>query len=456
MKQYLNIINNWGVSKMQSEALNKRIFLANQLAIILIIPFLFFLLSTLVFGLVSHFVFLSFSIVTYLAVPLLNRQGYINASRVLLCIGPTIFITTASIIAKLDVNEANVMVALAPRAFILCMAVLPHVIFNYENGKLMWTSFIINSVCVLFFDELHFLFGIQISHLEYDAWKYEWFRATISISFITITLFLFVLQDINEKFQRRIEVQRKELLDLNRLKGKLLSIVSHDLRSPLGSLQGVLDLLSVDGLTPNQMSKIAVDLNEKISNTVDTMDNLLRWSMSQMDGLQVNFSAVNLNEVVTQTIRFLEPAINKKNISVINNIDNTLKLIADYEMIKIIIRNIISNAIKFSPINAQIIIYTEMIENDEIMVHIKDEGIGMEESELSNLFNPSSHFSKPGTQNEKGSGLGLMLCKELVEKQGGILVVKSKKGKGSIFSFTFKSVNSNNNNLMTSRKLETV
>ena len=453
MKQYLNIINNWGVNKNQSEALNKRIFLANQLAIILIIPFLFFLLSTLVFGLVSHFVFLSFTILAYLAVPLLNRNGYINASRVLLCIGPTIFITSASILAKLNANEANVMVALAPRAFILCMAVLPHVIFNYENGKLMWSSFIINSVCVLFYDELHYIFGIQISHLEYDAWKYEWFRATISIAFITITLFLFVLQDINEKFQRRIEEQKKELLDLNRLKGKLLSIVSHDLRSPLGSLQGMLDLLSIGSLTPEQMNKITTDLSEKIANTVDTMDNLLRWSMSQMNGLQVNFSLVNLNEIVNQTSRFLEAAVNKKDIMIINDVDKSIKVVADNEMIKLIIRNIISNAIKFSPTHSRITIYTEQIENEEILVHIKDEGIGMDEREIDNLFNPHSHFSKPGTQNEKGSGLGLMLCKELVEKQGGVLLVKSKKGEGSIFSFTFKNVSANN--LAENKKLVT-
>ena len=266
-------------------------------------------------------------------------------------------------------------------------------------------------------------------------------------------MFLFVLQDINEKFQRRIEEQKKELLDLNRLKGKLLSIVSHDLRSPLGSLQGMLDLLSIGSLTPEQMNKITTDLSEKIANTVDTMDNLLRWSMSQMNGLQVNFSLVNLNEIVNQTSRFLEAAVNKKDIMIINDVDKSIKVVADNEMIKIIIRNIISNAIKFSPTHSRITIYTEQIENEEILVHIKDEGIGMDEREIDNLFNPHSHFSKPGTQNEKGSGLGLMLCKELVEKQGGVLLVKSKKGEGSIFSFTFKNVSANN--LAENKKLVT-
>lgn len=445
MKKYLDTINSWGVSDKRPEELNKKIFLSNQLAIILIIPFLFFLASTLAFDLHYHFLLFSFTLFCYLAVPFLNRQGYINVSRVLLCIGPTLFITVASIIANLLNEYSNVMVALSPRAFILCMAVLPHIIFNYEQKQLIWSTFYINSICVLFFDEFHYLLGVHISHLEYNSSSYEWFRATISISFITITLFLIVLKDINEKFRQRIEGQRKELLALNNLKGKLLSIVSHDLKGPIGSLQGVLDLLSIKGLTPNQLSTIAHELNEKISNTVDTMDNLLRWAMSQMDGLQVKYSAVDLNHVVDQTVAFLQTALDKKKISVINNIPENVTLYADFEMLKIIVRNILSNAIKFSPTNAKVTLYTESISKDEIVINVQDEGIGMDEREIESLFKPQSHFSKPGTQNEKGSGIGLLLCKELAEKQNGNLMVKSKKGEGSIFSITLNKYSPNKN-----------
>ncbi len=436
MKAYFEILNNWGTSPSHPEDLNKRIYLSNQLAVILIIPFLFFLVSTLVFDLYNHFVWLSFTLLAFMAVPLLNRQGYTNVARVLLCLGPTLTITTAAIATKTYGNESNVMVALAPRAFILCMAVLPLVIFNFRHAKLMWGIFIANGICVLFFDELHYLFGIEISQMEYTAWKYEWLRATISIAFITITLFLFVLQDINEKFQRKIEIQKKELLELNRLKARLLGIVSHDLKGPVGSLQSVLSLLGMQSLSPQQLSEIAPELNEKISTTVDTMDNLLRWAMSQMNGLQLKSDKVELQKLIGEVIKFSDSNAQKKGISIKNLVSWDCAVLADQEMLKIIIRNLLANAIKFSPEQTSIKITAEHLSEDKLQVSVEDQGVGMDQEEIKKLLQVQSHFSKLGTHNEKGSGLGLLLCKELVEKQGGKLKVSSKKGEGSVFSFT--------------------
>jgi|GEM_PF-6097033 len=436
MKEYMRILNNWGTSTNYSEALNKRIYLSNQLAVILIFPFSCFLLSTLVFELYCHFACLSVTLIAFLSVPLLNRHGYTNAARVLLCLGPTLMITIAAIATETYSQEKNVMVAVAPRAFILSMAVLPLVIFNYEHGKLMWGIFIINSICVLFFDEIHYMFGVEINQMEFNAWKYEWFRTTISIAFITITLFLFVFQEISEKFQNKVEIQKKELLALNRLKGRLLGIVSHDLKGPVNSLQGVLSLLSVKGLSLQQLSELAPELNEKITATVDTMDNLLRWAMAQMDGLQLNFNSVNLFDITNETIKFLEVNAQKKYLNIENNIDKSLQVHADAEMTKIIIRNLLTNAIKFSPRNASIYIENDVLANEKVSISIIDQGVGMDSDELDKLFGTQSHFTKLGTQNEKGSGLGLLLCKELVEKQGGEIEVKSKKSEGSTFSFT--------------------
>ena len=436
MKEYLELLNSWGTSNTNSEDLNKRIYLSNQLAVILIIPFLFFLLSTLVFDLYNHFIWLSFTLLAFMSVPLLNRRGFTNAARALLCLGPTLMITTVAIATKTHGDESNVMVALAPRAFILCMAVLPLVVFNHQHVKLMWGIFIINSICVLFYDELHYLFGVEISRMEYTAWKYEWFRATISIAFITITLFLFVLQDINEKFQRKIEIQKKELLELNKLKARLLGIVSHDLKGPVGSLQSVLSLLGMQSLSPQQLSEIAPELNEKISTTVNTMDNLLRWAMSQMNGLKMSFAKVRLHELVNDVIGFLENGAAKKGIIIKNDILSNYLVLADNEMLKIVLRNLLTNAIKFSSVNSLIRVSASNLSDNKLEIFISDQGVGMDQEEVDRLFQVQSHFTKLGTQNEKGSGLGLLLCKELIEKQGGDLFVKSKKGEGSTFSFT--------------------
>ncbi|MBX2842276.1 MAG: HAMP domain-containing histidine kinase [Flammeovirgaceae bacterium] len=439
MTHFWHILSNWGVKPSNSEGKNKSIYLANQLSILLIIPFLFFLASTIVFSLPQHFIHFSFCIFIFLLVPLLNRWGFTGVSRTILCVGPTLVITLASIYSKLDMTEANLMVALAPRAFILCMAVLPHVLFNYEDSELMWFSFIFSSLCVLFYDEIHLLFGIDISHLPYVVWKYDILRSTISITFITITMFLYLLQGINEKFQKRIETQKKELVELNSIKDKLLGIISHDLRSPLNSLQGVLELLQLNGLSSDQIRTISMDLNGKLKNTIDVMDNLLHWTKTQMNGIKVNKQEVNLNKTVQKIIDLLIPQAEKKKITIHNLTTSSSNLWADKEMTIIIIRNLISNAIKFTKENGNIYIKsTESNNNGHTNIVVEDDGVGMSQEEITKLFSPQKHFSKAGTANEKGSGLGLILCKEFVEKNGGKIWVESFPRRGSRFTFSLQ------------------
>lgn len=437
MNHFWHILSNWGVKTANSEGKNKRIYLANQLSILLIIPFLFFLASTIVFSLPKHFVNFSFCIFIFLLVPLLNRWEYTGFSRTLLCVGPTLLITLASIFSKLDMVEANLMVALAPRAFILCMAVLPHVLFNYEDSELMWFSFIFSSLCVLFYDEIHLLFGIDISHLPYVVWKYDILRATISITFITITMFLYLLQGINEKFQKRIEAQKKELVELNSIKDKMLGIISHDLRSPLNSLQGVLELLQLNGLNPDQIRTISSDLNDKLKNTIDVMDNLLHWTKTQMNGIQAKPEQVNLYYTVQKIIDLLSPQADKKKLHIHNLTSSSVNLWADKEMTIIIIRNLVSNAIKFTNENGNIYIKSTE-KNGQVEIAVEDDGVGMSQEDLSRLFSAQNHFSKVGTANEKGSGLGLILCKEFVEKNNGKIWAESSPKNGSTFIFSLK------------------
>ena len=226
----------------------------------------------------------------------------------------------------------------------------------------------------------------------------------------------------------------KELEELNKLKDKLLSVVSHDFRSPLNSLRGMLTLFLKGAISPEEMHMLASDLVEKLDNTHNLLENLLNWAKSQMQGLSIYPKKINLRSLSEDTIELLTPMADKKYLKIKNHIDDEAYAFADNEMVKLVFRNLLSNAIKFSPSGEEIMLQAAK-EGHKVTIAVIDNGAGISNEHQEKLFK-QENVSTLGTDNERGMGIGLLLCKDFIEKNGGSIWFESELGNGSTFYFS--------------------
>lgn len=237
------------------------------------------------------------------------------------------------------------------------------------------------------------------------------------------------------KVNKQLVESEEELKSINKAKDKLFSIIAHDLRSPFTGLIGFSDYLveDIEELTKEEIRTYSQKINEAAKNIYNLLENLLEWSRIERGTIIPEFEDFDINAVIESAIYILRANTANKNIKVVNNIQKALYVNADKNMISSIIRNLLSNAIKFTYPGKSIYIDGEKKE-DYIEISIVDEGKGMDEKTRGMLFNPMLHVSELGTRNEKGSGLGLIICKELIEKNGGQISCESEPEKGSKFT----------------------
>ncbi len=251
------------------------------------------------------------------------------------------------------------------------------------------------------------------------------------------TLLLFWEITDRKEASKKLKTQANELEQLNQLKTRIFSIIAHDLRSPLASLQGLLTIAESGAISESEFKDILPSITKNVSNTSTLLENLLYWSKSQLEGEVINTTDFNLKEVVQSQVQLLDKRARDKEIHIIDQTSENTYVNADQEMISLVIRNLIGNAIKFCKSNSQIIV-TEEPGPIETIVCISDTGIGMEKDTLDKLFELNV-ISQQGTQQEKGTGLGLKLCKDFIEKNQGKIWAESSPGKGSKFYFTLKN-----------------
>lgn len=260
----------------------------------------------------------------------------------------------------------------------------------------------------------------------------------------------YILYSYNEKkkanqllHQKNVEISRQnveiheqaqQLRELNNLKDKLFSIISHDLRSPLGSLITLLNLTQEGYFTEEGFKDVIDELSKNVGYTSELLENLLRWAQSQMQGLKVVPSTFNIREIADDKLKLYEEQAQNKGITLRNQIDPQITAYADSAMIELVFRNLIANAIKFCD-KGSVVTTTASHSNGLVMVSVSDTGQGISSENLKKLFG-SEIFSTRGTSNEKGTGLGLLLCKDFVSLNGGEIWAKSVEGVGSEFFFT--------------------
>ena len=225
--------------------------------------------------------------------------------------------------------------------------------------------------------------------------------------------------------------QNKQLARINEEKNKLFSIVSHDLKGPVDSVSGYLELLSQDLITVDERREIERELHHQTKYTSDLLLNLLYWSKTQMNGVNVVLRPLPLRTMVDDARNYKIAFAAKKGIKLTYSIDKNMEVIADEEMMRIVLRNLVNNAIKFTQPGGEIFI-TVANKDHTAIVSIKDTGIGIPAEKQKEIFTLKTN-STYGTRDEKGIGLGLMLCKEFMEYMHGNIWFESEPGKGSVF-----------------------
>lgn len=251
--------------------------------------------------------------------------------------------------------------------------------------------------------------------------------------------FIVQIQDITQRKRNEEQVLRytEELKNLNASKDKFFSIISHDLRSPFNSLLGLTEFLthSYDEMNPSDIKNSILNIYNSAQQVYNLILNLLEWSMLQSGRLKVEKSIINLAELGMEIMNLYKEGANNKRLELVNHMNDSIFIYADKYMIDTIVRNFVSNSIKFTNPGGKIII-KGMINGDNAEVSVTDTGIGINPEDQKNLFRIDEQTRRDGTANEKGTGLGLILCKEFIEKNNGVLWVESEEGKGSRFSFT--------------------
>lgn len=227
-----------------------------------------------------------------------------------------------------------------------------------------------------------------------------------------------------------------ELQELNTVKDKLFSILGHDLRSPFVSVINMVEIIDDDELEPEQRKALLNQLQKTTKVSLETLDNLLRWGQKQIKGTPIHPSAFNARLVINKVTDFLLDVAANKHITIENQVSEQTGIYADADHFEFIIRNLVSNAIKFSNVNGKVVITAEQ-KNGEVAVTVKDNGVGIAPEKLADILD-STNVSTRGTSNEKGTGLGLLLCKEFAELNGGRISVESKIGEGSAFTVILK------------------
>jgi signal transduction histidine kinase len=236
--------------------------------------------------------------------------------------------------------------------------------------------------------------------------------------------------------KEKAEENEIQLRELNATKDKLLSIIAHDLRGPLGNILGFSALLieNIKKYDVEKIEKYSSNINSSTQNTLVLLENLLNWA--QLQNGKINFNPENQvsSSIFKEIIELLNPSAKNKNLLLNYFQSEEIIVFADPNMIKTILRNLISNAIKFTNSNGKIDV-TALQNGNFIEIAVSDNGVGMNEETRNKLFMLETNETTIGTSNEKGSGLGLILCKEFVEKHGGKIWVESELGKGSVFKF---------------------
>jgi signal transduction histidine kinase len=257
-------------------------------------------------------------------------------------------------------------------------------------------------------------------------------------------IILLAIEDITERKASEEEINKRneQLIKLNAEKDKFFSIIAHDLKAPF---QGFLNLSQImteeaSSFSADELTEFGTMLNKTANNVFDLLKNLLEWSQMQQGSMSFEPKELSYTNLILNNIRTISERSKQKGIEIINEVIEPIDIYADENMINSVLLNLLSNSVKFSNRGSTVTVKPERIENDIVEISISDTGIGMKQNIADKLFKVGEDVGRVGTDGEKSTGLGLLLCKEFVEKHGGKIWVESEEGIGSRFVFTLPLV----------------
>ena len=250
-----------------------------------------------------------------------------------------------------------------------------------------------------------------------------------------------IIHDVTDKKQAETKLLQnaKELHELNLTKDKLFSVIAHDLRNPVGLMLSLIDMYveERDGYNETEKTKIILAMQKTAANTYELLENLLDWSRLQREKIKPVFRMVNINDQLEMGLSRFESAAEKKQIRIFSKVHQNIEANIDQNIFDTVFRNLMSNAIKFSNRGGKVEVDVSFNPKNELILRVKDNGIGMNEQTINQLFSLEKEPGRPGTAGEKSTGLGLVICKDFVDLIGGNISIESTAGKGTSFYVTF-------------------
>jgi len=325
-----------------------------------------------------------------------------------------------------------------PSYAMFLLAFLASVLTSPTKQYFIWLPVNILILVALITLELLVPGSIKTTYLT-DADRYKDLVATYFIMAGFAFLIAAYVRTAYNRQRRQLVAQSAALQEANNTKNKLLSILGHDLKEPLASLQGYLQLLSDFDMEEEERKEMNKQLLSMTKNTSLMLSNIIAWTSNQGHSFQVDLRDLNVKETLRSVIELSVSISHKKQISLWRDVPENISVKADGQMLELIVRNLLMNGIKFTPTGGNIWL-SATTEGDMCVIRVKDDGIGIPESQQSSIFsiNPGS---RPGTDAEKGTGLGLMLCKEFTDMLGGKLTFNNNEDKGTTFVLMLPAAN---------------
>lgn len=434
---------NSGVDESHSQMESKRIVIANYTIILSFFLSLFFGLAFFIQNIKPlNYIFFSFTVIHFLSWRL-NCHGYTRTAKVTLYF---------SLLFQVLLMSMNLGKSVEVKVFYIPIAIIPFIVFGKKEKVLFYISIVftvINIACIYTFDELYIFFENNNS-LASNQWINNGFNLTALFCMIFLAFLFLSLSELGETLllvknkqletqKEQLELNKSELERLNGLKDRLLSILSHDLRNPFDKIASVTDLILDNSLTKDEIKTIAVKHKESTILTRQLLENLLAWSHAQIKDGEVRLTKVYIRVLLEKIQSQLSYIITNKNLTLDIQVDDKTCVYADPDMLEIIFRNLIMNAVKFSHKDQDIVIYTKTV-RDKISIVVEDYGIGIPKEIMKGLFEINLGKIRYGTKLEKGSGIGLHICKQLTEANNGKIYVESEVGAVTKFTLELMSV----------------
>lgn len=406
-KAFLNI----GITPDLSFLDRKKTEVINILMLISIPLLLYFIVANFFANRFYLMLMNSFNLFCCVVILILNSYREYVAGRILISLGFLVSFTLQAIFYRSGAEY-----------FIVANLIASLILYNEK--KIIYIMAITNCVAIL-----------MIQYFKATGFVYDTvpavkvlFNTAIGLATTALSLLYFLFEESNHS--KEIENRNLELTILNKTKEKLFSIIAHDLRSPVALLKGSLGLVTRESISKDEFINMTDQIGKQINYMQSNLEELLQWSQSQMYGIIAIPKSVSLRAITEEVIELLKGQSEAKEI-VLADLIEEYPIWIDPDHLKLVLRNIISNAIKFSYAGGKVEI-SARTENEIVEIYISDDGIGMTSEEMNNLFSENFHSTK-GTAQERGTGLGLKLCKDFLNKSGSELTVKSEKGKGSTF-----------------------